>query len=79
MSIPAWLRGVMKERGYTGVRQAARELGVEPSQFDRWLNGVTSPSIASCRHLSEVTGEPLNRLILMAAIGEDGEPGAGAH
>lgn len=29
MDIPAWLRGVMKERGYTGVRNAWRELNRE--------------------------------------------------
>jgi transcriptional regulator with XRE-family HTH domain len=61
----------MKERGYTGVRQTARELGVDPSQLDRWLNGVTSPSVSSCRHLSRVTGTPIERLVLMATIGSD--------
>lgn len=73
MGIPAWLRGVMKERGYIGVRQTARELGVDPSQLVRWLHGVTRPSVLSCRHLAAATGTPLEELVLMATIGGDGD------
>lgn len=84
MNIPTFLRGVMERRGYTGVRETWRELnkdlegrGVtdrrfELSQIDRWLNGVTSPSVPSCRLLHIATGEPLDRLVLMATIGDAG-------
>ena len=71
MGIPTWLRGVMKERGYTGVRRTAKVLGVNYASFDRWLNGVTTPSIPSCRKLSAATGTPLREIVLMAALGDE--------
>jgi len=62
----------MKERGFTGVRQAAKALGVNYASLDRWLNGVTRPSIPACRQLSRVTETPYNEIVLMAyGDGED--------
>ena len=81
MNIPTWLRGVMEVRGYRGVRHMTRELNEElirkgvsqrldHTQVDRWLNGVTSPSVPSCRLLHTATEYPLRDLVLMATIGD---------
>ena len=71
MGIPAWLRGVMKEQGYRGVRHMAREVGVNYASLDRWLNGVTRPSIPACRKLAAATNTPLQEVVLMATIGDE--------
>ncbi len=66
MSIPEWLRGMLKEGRFRSVYHLSHELNVPQPTVHRWLKGQVTPSAPYCMKLAEVTGTPVEEVLDMA-------------
>ena len=66
MSIPAWLRGMLKEGRYRSTYDMSLKWGIPEPTISRWLGGQRSPSVSYCIKLAEVTGTPVEEVVRMA-------------
>jgi hypothetical protein len=55
-SLPQWLRGQIKRRGWAR-RRAAEAVGVSHRTLSRWLNGTLDPRRRDLERLVHVFGE----------------------
>lgn len=55
-SLPQWLQGQIKRRGWARWR-AAEALGVSQRTLSRWLNGTLTPRGRDLERLAHVFGE----------------------
>lgn len=55
-SLPQWLQGQLKRRGWARWR-AAEALGVSHRTLSRWLNGTLTPRTRDLERLAHVFGE----------------------
>ncbi|TEU01989.1 MAG: XRE family transcriptional regulator [Dehalococcoidia bacterium] len=66
MSIPEWLKGMLKEGRYRSVYEMSHALNVPQPTVHRWLTGQTTPSAPYCWKLAEATGTPVQDVMRMA-------------
>ena len=73
--IGSFLKELMRRRKRL-PSQLAADLGVSHSTVNRWLSGVDTPSIKSCRRLAEYSGVPVQNVLSIVGhlpkIAEDG-------
>lgn len=66
MSIPAWLRGMLKDGRYRSTYDMSFQWKIPEPTISRWLNDRRAPSVFYCVKLAEVTGTPVEEVVRMA-------------
>jgi len=77
MSIPEWLQGMLKDGRYQSYSEMSYDWRIPEETIRRWAKGERRPSVSNCIRLARATGTPLEEVVTMAGLADDGDGARG--